>query len=956
MATKSKNKYSEIESIAEYNRKNGTNFYKLDQVKQHKKENSPIRKILNTAMKVSATPGVATTAATSGQYIPKNIDSTVGQELGYLTSLVTTPMLAGEFTVGTIPGLIKIGGGMAGAAAGSYVGGKAGDFLDNSFGTSWMGDAGRLVGGLGGWGAGSKAGYKGLVNYATKHPFKIGTNSQFIGDVADKIFKDNISSTNKFPSFTKIGDLEINPDYYYRQGDETLGLDFISSKKVRGKSYDMYEENIEGKRIPLEKFFDEPMFAKGMLWYGEGAPYTLVTKSPMNYANKYGHITSSLNKAGVRRLPHPDFPLTEENVSLYKWDPNYGYRLVHNASNPDGHNITIPLKQRRVISQDTYPYYGGPRHSVSEVVNEDGTVNPFAALKIQREVADNIPGAYRMEVRLENPEWHINDPNTWMHTKNVGKSAYSIPTPQGITKQDQMIAALGHDFGKMITGEGHGKTGASLLEQIFEDITPEQLTAIREHMGEPKSILGQVTKQADILNGQKAINRVVGNNGKIRLRLANHTDSNPREIVLEPQGNNKFYVHVRTWDGDHIPADIPIIDKQTLYNALYEELPQGSEILFPQSGPGNYATRGTVAALKRLSRDNRFTPTEKGVLQYKDKDGSIKTFEGTGFRKGEDDTAFELPRFSGVSVDPSNPQTLQSLITAYKGRYPTFQVVSNPTKIETGGKNYLVIGRNPITEDLKLHKDLIRSRLDNLNSGWRDEYGYYVDPKTHSANMYTGESILNNTGENGIVGVLPLDQNGNMGGFYNFSGRYAGQPFVVANAWRKKPLRYTQLHESISHPTDELVSHITSDVSGKSIKDMYTRVTQPSDLFPDFQNFFKINASKDWIEGRAVNNEMVKRINELISKKTGKRLTDVYKNPKLLEDFVNTQLKDDRELVRFLKSMDSGYLTDYANLLESHIGTKEGTLYANRIRNMIKILPAIVGIGVIGESTLKQKE
>jgi ATP-dependent exoDNAse (exonuclease V) beta subunit len=71
---------------------------------------------------------------------------------------------------------------------------------------------------------------------------------------------------------------------------------------------------------------------------------------------------------------------------------------------------------------------------------------------------------------------------------------------------------------------------------------------------------------------------------------------------------------------------------------LYDELPEGAEILFPKSGPGYYGTRGTVAALKRLSRDPRFTPGTKGILYYEDKvgegkGGKIKTYEGTSFIK-----------------------------------------------------------------------------------------------------------------------------------------------------------------------------------------------------------------------------------------------------------------------------------------------------------------------------------
>ena len=45
-----------------------------------------------------------------------------------------------------------------------------------------------------------------------------------------------------------------------------------------------------------------------------------------------------------------------------------------------------------------------------------------------------------------------------------------------------MVAALGHDFGKIVAGDGHGEIGAALIKQIFPDATPEQIVAISEHM------------------------------------------------------------------------------------------------------------------------------------------------------------------------------------------------------------------------------------------------------------------------------------------------------------------------------------------------------------------------------------------------------------------------------------------------------------------------------------------
>lgn len=132
----------------------------------------------------------------------------------------------------------------------------------------------------------------------------------------------------------------------------------------------------------------------------------------------------------------------------------------------------------------------------------------------------------------------------------------------------------------------------------------------------------------------QGVYKTIQDNGKIRLSLESHTDEHPRQIVIEPQGENKYYVHLRIWDGEKVPGNISQEDKQKLFESLYKELPDGAEILFPKSGEGYYATRGTVAALQRLSRDDRFEKgNESGVLKYTDKDGSIKEYEGTSFIK-----------------------------------------------------------------------------------------------------------------------------------------------------------------------------------------------------------------------------------------------------------------------------------------------------------------------------------
>lgn len=130
----------------------------------------------------------------------------------------------------------------------------------------------------------------------------------------------------------------------------------------------------------------------------------------------------------------------------------------------------------------------------------------------------------------------------------------------------------------------------------------------------------------------------IQSNGQIHLSLMSSTKQNPRTIVLDPQGNNKFYVHMRIWDGEKIPGNISQEEKRQLFDALYEELPDGAEILFPKSSQNYLATRGTVAGLLRLSKDSRFESGTAGTLLYEDKDGSVKTFEGTSFIKKPSNT------------------------------------------------------------------------------------------------------------------------------------------------------------------------------------------------------------------------------------------------------------------------------------------------------------------------------
>ena len=132
---------------------------------------------------------------------------------------------------------------------------------------------------------------------------------------------------------------------------------------------------------------------KNMIWLYEGEPYRLSGNDNVFIAmNKSTPVvnTQQTNAVGIEAIP------LAQATKIFERNPiTKGVDKI--IFTPKG------TKQTRVVQEGTYPLYFGPKHSIPEVVNPDGTVNPLRALTIEREVADNIPEAFRMEKRLENP-------------------------------------------------------------------------------------------------------------------------------------------------------------------------------------------------------------------------------------------------------------------------------------------------------------------------------------------------------------------------------------------------------------------------------------------------------------------------------------------------------------------------------------------------------------------------
>ena len=151
-------------------------------------------------------------------------------------------------------------------------------------------------------------------------------------------------------------------------------------------------------------------------------------------------------------------------------------------------------KSRYQFDKPTYQIYTGPKHDISEIINQFGHVKLKNLLNIQNEALKNIPNGTIARHRLENQKWHPTDWNTFLHTRDVYKRALQYGYPG-----KALFPALMHDAGKLWTGNGHGPYGASIVRQIFPRTSKDQIQAIYGHMQDnPTNQLTRLVKGVDI--------------------------------------------------------------------------------------------------------------------------------------------------------------------------------------------------------------------------------------------------------------------------------------------------------------------------------------------------------------------------------------------------------------------------------------------------------------------------
>lgn len=331
-------------------------------------------------------------------------------------------------------------------------------------------------------------------------------------------------------------------------------------------------------------------------------------------------------------------------------------------------------EEEYLLRQDAANQFGRPTKSNDYLLNHDDISEIPSHLINEADSSDGIiqtlnkRGPVFDEVVIKDP-WKIKSAAPATYDNN----GWTIP-----------ITERFHFGPKDVDIRGRGWFGESIAQQNAQA------------MRQSSRILDAKGIEGNISNIKREVQPVTG---KITLSLPSHTTSNPRQIVLEPQDNNKFFVHMRIWDGEKVPGAISQAEKQQLFDALYDELPEGAEILFPESSPTYRGTRGTVAGLMRLGRDKRFTPGTKGTLYYEDKNGALRTFEGTSFIKKSQSKVLD-----SKGIGEANPQTV------VRTGHTSLSDPDNPFQIRRTRLNNKFIGDyDPNTQKL-VNKVIVRNQ------------------------------------------------------------------------------------------------------------------------------------------------------------------------------------------------------------------------------------------------------
>ena len=342
-----------------------------------------------------------------------------------------------------------------------------------------------------------------------------------------------------------------------------------------------------------------PILGPGLLKAGDAfLGTTLGRNATQFFTNPY--TQAAMFSAGLadtvdRRLirgQHPDYsenPLMAgiEDVfdaSMVAAPAVAGYAAFRNARNLR-HPVLDPqpqtleeqlLLENKLQGQKLLPKL---KYTIGDIVDSEGNVNTRNAMAVLRNIVKD------RHIDLKSQHIHKRDASplfkqpTIRHMWESAKTAKSLPTPEGGTKQEQVFAALSHDIGRLLYGVGHDVESRNIIRQYFNNVPQKVLHSVGDHMERTIPFESDFTKAlhaADIgsgLSGEQTLARYpyagytssenvtnLGKGGQLGLRETIRTKLNPyfdtmgmkripldateeeaRKIVRE---NMKLYRHV----------------------------------------------------------------------------------------------------------------------------------------------------------------------------------------------------------------------------------------------------------------------------------------------------------------------------------------------------------------------------------------------------------------------------
>lgn len=333
-----------------------------------------------------------------------------------------------------------------------------------------------------------------------------------------------------------------------------------------------------------------------------GKPLELAGKAALYGIGRYGGKLGLNKLQGLARQK-----LLEKEFSLSNADKQLVKDIAYSKPGYDNELIISPSKkQKRLqLSQPTYQVYTGDKHKISEVIDDRGNVNLANLLKIQNEALSNVPGGRLARHRLENPDWHKTDWNTFLHSRDAYQRALQAGYPN-----EALFPTLMHDAGKLWAGNGHGPYGASIVKQIFPDATDEQIMAIYQHMDKvPESAMGKLVKGADIKEPNQY--RKLGlkdDYDSFTIGDEDFKELRKQRIEKEKEAEAMIYNGINAWNGKYFNSelnDIPDESKYIFDKTIYPRMTSAQKQAYNSS---NGAAKEQFTAIDDAAFDTNQEP------------------------------------------------------------------------------------------------------------------------------------------------------------------------------------------------------------------------------------------------------------------------------------------------------------------------------------------------------------